>query len=91
MYKLTLIWRIPLTHQWYTGASPGSLMEIKCDHGYQTTLARLTSSLLKCLSYNIVAENSTALFFGGQQSSGKDVTYVRSFDDNKQLFCAELK
>ncbi|GFY14632.1 hypothetical protein TNCV_4828351 [Trichonephila clavipes] len=56
-YMLDLIWRFPPTHQWYTGTSPGSLLEIKCDRGSQTALARLvlarlTSSHLKCLSHD---------------------------------------
>ncbi|GFV66390.1 hypothetical protein TNCV_1478541 [Trichonephila clavipes] len=45
--KLNLIWRIPPAHHWYTGTSPGFLLEIKCDHGSQTALARLTSGNLK--------------------------------------------
>ncbi|GFX86683.1 transposable element Tcb1 transposase [Trichonephila clavipes] len=31
---------------------PGSLLAIKCDHGSQTALARLTSDHMKCLSYD---------------------------------------
>ncbi|GFV59870.1 hypothetical protein TNCV_4739981 [Trichonephila clavipes] len=39
-----LIWRIPFTQQEYTGASPGFLLKIKCDHCSQTAQ--------KCLSFN---------------------------------------
>ncbi|GFW14246.1 RNase H domain-containing protein [Trichonephila clavipes] len=46
--KLNSIWRIPPTHPWYKGTSPGSLLEIKCDRGSQTALARLTRGYLKC-------------------------------------------
>ncbi|GFU19793.1 DDE_3 domain-containing protein [Trichonephila clavipes] len=49
---LTLEGQIPPAHQWYTGTSPGSLMEMKYDRGSQTYLARLTSSHLKSLSYD---------------------------------------
>ncbi|GFU92315.1 uncharacterized protein TNCV_1338961 [Trichonephila clavipes] len=49
--KLNLIGRMPPTHQLHTGTSPGCLLEIKCNHGYQTALARLTSDHLKCLSF----------------------------------------
>ncbi|GFV21719.1 hypothetical protein TNCV_164501 [Trichonephila clavipes] len=51
-HRLKLIWRIPSTHQWYTGTPPGSLPKIKCDRGSQTASARLTSDHLKCLSYD---------------------------------------
>ncbi|GFW48477.1 hypothetical protein TNCV_1110361 [Trichonephila clavipes] len=50
--KLDLMWRIPHMHQWYTGTSPDSLLEIKCDHGSQTALDRLTSGHLKCLPFD---------------------------------------
>ncbi|GFV13586.1 hypothetical protein TNCV_67891 [Trichonephila clavipes] len=50
--KLKLIWRISPTRQCYTGTSPGSLLEIKCDRGSQTDLAGLTSGHLKCFSYD---------------------------------------
>ncbi|GFV02841.1 RNase H domain-containing protein [Trichonephila clavipes] len=48
--KLNLIWPIPPTYQRYTGTSPGSLLEMKCDRGFQTTLSGVTSDHLKCLS-----------------------------------------
>ncbi|GFV13967.1 RNase H domain-containing protein [Trichonephila clavipes] len=45
--KLNLIWRVPPTHQCYTGTSPGSLLEIKCDRGFQIAQAHH----LNCLSF----------------------------------------
>ncbi|GFU80000.1 hypothetical protein TNCV_578801 [Trichonephila clavipes] len=38
-------------HHWYTGTSPGTLLEVKCDRNSQTALARLRSGHLKCLSF----------------------------------------
>ncbi|GFU35320.1 hypothetical protein TNCV_2143681 [Trichonephila clavipes] len=49
--KINLIWRIPPTQKWYKGTSPGSLLEVKCDRGSQTSLARLTSSHLRFFSF----------------------------------------
>ncbi|GFS66001.1 hypothetical protein TNCV_2510241 [Trichonephila clavipes] len=49
--KLNLIQRTPPMHQWYTGTSSSSPLEIKRDGVSQTVLANLTSGHLKCLSY----------------------------------------
>ncbi|GFX79466.1 hypothetical protein TNCV_824551 [Trichonephila clavipes] len=43
MSKLNLMRHIPPMLQWCGGASHFSLLEIKCDQGSQTVLARLTS------------------------------------------------
>ncbi|GFT32954.1 hypothetical protein TNCV_149401 [Trichonephila clavipes] len=36
--KLNFMLRIPPMHPWYTGTSPGFLLEIKCERGSQTAL-----------------------------------------------------
>ncbi|GFU69318.1 RNase H domain-containing protein [Trichonephila clavipes] len=49
---LNLIWRNPSTHQWYTETTPGYLMEIQCDSGFQIALTRLTNAHLKYISFD---------------------------------------
>ncbi|GFS68743.1 uncharacterized protein TNCV_1959461 [Trichonephila clavipes] len=49
--KLNLSWRTPPVHHWYTGTSPGTLLEVKSDCNSKTALARLKSSHLQCLSF----------------------------------------
>ncbi|GFV35764.1 hypothetical protein TNCV_913541 [Trichonephila clavipes] len=44
--KLNLMRRTPPAHQWHTGTSFGSMLEIKCDSGSKTILCRLTSGHL---------------------------------------------
>lgn len=56
--RLNTTWKIPPTHQWYTGTTPGALLEINCDRKSHTALARLSTGHLKSLTF----EHGTKIF-----------------------------
>ncbi|GFW06589.1 uncharacterized protein TNCV_2189221 [Trichonephila clavipes] len=45
-------WRVPPSHHRYEGNRPGLALALKCDRCSQTTLSRLASGYIKCLSFS---------------------------------------